>query len=103
MTKLAYLHEPGVLYNLRCRYDINEIYVSIKQLVCIQTFPFRACCLVKYILIVPVISDASCHCYYFMQLYSFSFDSGVWTVLIVLVYMFNVVVIRFLLLFSFLP
>lgn len=28
MTKLAYLHEPGVLYNLKCRYDINEIYVS---------------------------------------------------------------------------
>lgn len=26
MTKLAYLHEPGVLQNLRCRYDINEIY-----------------------------------------------------------------------------
>lgn len=29
MTKLAYLHEPGVLENLRSRYDINEIYVSI--------------------------------------------------------------------------
>lgn len=28
MTKLAYLHEPGVLYNLKCRYDIHEIYVS---------------------------------------------------------------------------
>ncbi|XP_020213120.1 myosin-6 [Cajanus cajan] len=26
MTKLAYLHEPGVLDNLRSRYDINEIY-----------------------------------------------------------------------------
>ncbi|KAE8665603.1 Myosin-10 [Hibiscus syriacus] len=26
MTKLAYLHEPGVLQNLKCRYDINEIY-----------------------------------------------------------------------------
>ncbi|XP_050366509.1 myosin-6 [Argentina anserina] len=26
MTKLAYLHEPGVLDNLRARYDINEIY-----------------------------------------------------------------------------
>ncbi|CAL0299636.1 unnamed protein product [Lupinus luteus] len=26
MTKLAYLHEPGVLYNLKSRYDINEIY-----------------------------------------------------------------------------
>lgn len=29
MTKLAYLHEPGVLDNLRSRYDINEIYVCI--------------------------------------------------------------------------
>ncbi|KAL3647675.1 hypothetical protein CASFOL_008643 [Castilleja foliolosa] len=26
MTKLAYLHEPGVLVNLKSRYDINEIY-----------------------------------------------------------------------------
>ncbi|KAJ0034036.1 hypothetical protein Pint_25216 [Pistacia integerrima] len=50
MTKLAYLHEPGVLYNLKCRYDINEIYVN-----------------------------ASYHCYYFMQLYSFSFGSGTYT------------------------
>lgn len=29
MTKLAYLHEPGVLDNLKSRYDINEIYVSL--------------------------------------------------------------------------
>lgn len=28
MTKLAYLHEPGVLQNLKSRYFINEIYVS---------------------------------------------------------------------------
>ncbi|KAG6536947.1 hypothetical protein ZIOFF_002025 [Zingiber officinale] len=28
MTKLAYLHEPGMLQNLRARYDINKIYVS---------------------------------------------------------------------------
>jgi myosin V len=28
MTKLAYLHEPGVMHNLSCRYGINEIYVS---------------------------------------------------------------------------
>ncbi|KAK4768221.1 hypothetical protein SAY87_003362 [Trapa incisa] len=26
MTRLAYLHEPGVLQNLRSRYDMNEIY-----------------------------------------------------------------------------
>ncbi|KAJ9700868.1 hypothetical protein PVL29_006277 [Vitis rotundifolia] len=38
MTKLAYLHEPGVLQNLRCRYDINEIYVSIYLLI-FMNFP----------------------------------------------------------------
>ncbi|KVI05136.1 Myosin, N-terminal, SH3-like protein [Cynara cardunculus var. scolymus] len=27
MTKLSYLHEPGVLQNLRIRYELNEIYV----------------------------------------------------------------------------
>lgn len=27
MTKLSYLHEPGVLQNLKSRYDMNEIYV----------------------------------------------------------------------------
>ena len=27
MTKLAYLHEPGVLYNLATRYELNDIYV----------------------------------------------------------------------------
>ncbi|KAL1546121.1 myosin-11-like isoform X1 [Salvia divinorum] len=26
MTKLSYLHEPGVLVNLRTRYELNEIY-----------------------------------------------------------------------------
>jgi myosin-5 len=31
MAKLAYLHEPGILKNLRSRYDINEIYVSISK------------------------------------------------------------------------
>jgi len=34
MTKLAYLHEPGVLDNLRSRYDINEIYVCIPDANC---------------------------------------------------------------------
>lgn len=29
MTRLAYLHEPGVLQNMKSRFDINEIYVSI--------------------------------------------------------------------------
>lgn len=28
MTKLSYLHEPGVLQNLKSRYELNEIYVS---------------------------------------------------------------------------
>lgn len=28
MTKLAYLHEPGVLQNLDSRFALNEIYVS---------------------------------------------------------------------------
>ena len=28
MTRLAYLNEPGVLYNLRRRYALNDIYVS---------------------------------------------------------------------------
>lgn len=27
MTKLSYLHEPGVLQNLSTRYELNEIYV----------------------------------------------------------------------------
>ena len=33
MTKLAYLHEPGVLQNLKARYDMNEIYVSLCKLI----------------------------------------------------------------------
>jgi myosin-5 len=28
MTKLTYLNEPGVLYNLQRRYALNDIYVS---------------------------------------------------------------------------
>lgn len=28
MTKLSYLHEPGVLENLKIRYELNEIYVT---------------------------------------------------------------------------
>ena len=34
MTKLSYLHEPGVLQNLAARYELNEIYVS-----CPTSFP----------------------------------------------------------------
>lgn len=29
MTKLTYLNEPGVLYNLKRRYALNEIYVRV--------------------------------------------------------------------------
>jgi hypothetical protein len=29
MTKLSYLHEPGVLQNLAIRYELNEIYVCL--------------------------------------------------------------------------
>ena len=29
MTKIAYLHESGVLHNLSTRYELNEIYVSV--------------------------------------------------------------------------
>lgn len=36
MTKLAYLHEPGVLYNLASRYELDEIYVSISSQVVFQ-------------------------------------------------------------------
>lgn len=31
MTKLSYLHEPGVLHNLATRYELNEIYVKYFQ------------------------------------------------------------------------
>ncbi|KAL3634418.1 hypothetical protein CASFOL_021472 [Castilleja foliolosa] len=40
MTKLAYLHEPGVLYNLRCRYDYNEIYTYTGNIL-IAVNPFK--------------------------------------------------------------
>ncbi|GKV43003.1 hypothetical protein SLEP1_g50350 [Rubroshorea leprosula] len=40
MTKLAYLHEPGVLENLRSRYDINAIYTYTGNLL-IAVNPFR--------------------------------------------------------------
>ncbi|XP_055832914.1 myosin-6-like isoform X2 [Solanum dulcamara] len=40
MTKLAYLHEPGVLHNLKTRYDINEIYTYTGNIL-IAVNPFR--------------------------------------------------------------
>lgn len=33
MTRLAYLNEPGVLYNLRRRYALNDIYVSFSEVI----------------------------------------------------------------------
>ncbi|XP_039123360.1 myosin-6-like [Dioscorea cayenensis subsp. rotundata] len=40
MTKLAYLHEPGVLQNLRSRYDMNEIYTYTGSIL-IAVNPFK--------------------------------------------------------------
>uniref|UniRef100_A0A2N9IDG3 Myosin motor domain-containing protein n=1 Tax=Fagus sylvatica TaxID=28930 RepID=A0A2N9IDG3_FAGSY len=40
MTRLAYLHEPGLLQNLRCRYDISEIYTYTGNIL-IAVNPFR--------------------------------------------------------------
>jgi myosin heavy subunit len=37
MTRLSYLHEPGVLQNLATRYELNEIYVSY-YLLCQKTY-----------------------------------------------------------------
>lgn len=34
MTKLSYLHEPGVLQNLKIRYELNEIYVNFHPSYC---------------------------------------------------------------------
>ncbi|KAK1308929.1 hypothetical protein QJS10_CPA09g01886 [Acorus calamus] len=42
MTKLAYLHEPGVLQNLRSRYDMNEIYTYTGNIL-IAVNPFEGC------------------------------------------------------------
>ncbi|KAE8685584.1 transcription factor MYC4-like [Hibiscus syriacus] len=40
MTKLAYLHEPGVLHNLKLRFDINEIYTYTANIL-IAVNPFQ--------------------------------------------------------------
>jgi hypothetical protein len=40
MTKLAYLHEPGVLYNLLCRFSLNEIYVSHNEIIHFSIYIF---------------------------------------------------------------
>ncbi|XP_013604160.1 myosin-11-like [Brassica rapa] len=33
LTKLSYLHEPGVLQNLKIRYELNEIYTYTGNIV----------------------------------------------------------------------
>ncbi|KAK1428998.1 hypothetical protein QVD17_11197 [Tagetes erecta] len=40
MTKLAYLHEPGVLQNLKCRYDHDDIYTYTGNIL-IAVNPFK--------------------------------------------------------------
>ncbi|XP_071726546.1 myosin-12 [Rutidosis leptorrhynchoides] len=40
MTKLAYLHEPGVLYNLAARFSLNEIYTYTGNIL-IAVNPFQ--------------------------------------------------------------
>ncbi|KAF7837384.1 myosin-7-like isoform X11 [Senna tora] len=40
MTRLAYLHEPGVLQNLGCRYETNEIYTYTGNIL-IAVNPFQ--------------------------------------------------------------
>ncbi|WZY81645.1 hypothetical protein YC2023_028029 [Brassica napus] len=40
MTKLAYLHEPGVLHNLACRFSLNEIYTYTGNIL-IAVNPFQ--------------------------------------------------------------
>nr|GMD59825.1 myosin-6-like isoform X1 [Ipomoea batatas] len=40
MTKLSYLHEPGVLYNLKCRYNSDEIYTYTGNIL-IAVNPFK--------------------------------------------------------------
>ncbi|MQL71295.1 hypothetical protein Taro_003629 [Colocasia esculenta] len=40
MTKLAYLHEPGVLQNMKSRYEMNEIYTYTGSIL-IAVNPFR--------------------------------------------------------------
>lgn len=31
MTTLSYLHEPGVLWNLKCRYSFDDIYTWVQR------------------------------------------------------------------------
>ncbi|TVU11940.1 hypothetical protein EJB05_45551, partial [Eragrostis curvula] len=42
MTKLSYLHEPGVLQNLAIRYELNENYTYTGNIL-IAVNPFQDC------------------------------------------------------------
>lgn len=48
MTKLTYLNEPGVLYNLERRYALNDIYVSLVQLIIHVMFKIMLNCGLNY-------------------------------------------------------
>lgn len=39
MTRLSYLHEPGVLQNVALRYFRNDIYVSPNELITLFIHP----------------------------------------------------------------
>ena len=59
MTKLSYLHEPGVLQNLKIRYELNEIYVTLAITIQWSSFhyviySFYYC---KHILMIDIITD----------------------------------------------
>ena len=49
MTKLTYLNEPGVLYNLERRYALNDIYVSLITL--ITQLCLKLCLIVDLIIV----------------------------------------------------
>lgn len=51
MTKLAYLHEAGVLYNLQRRYALNDIYVSFFSLLfryCLRRGLLECICILNF-------------------------------------------------------
>lgn len=48
MTKLTYLNEPGVLYNLERRYALNDIYVSLTPLATQVMFKIMLNCELNY-------------------------------------------------------
>lgn len=53
MTKLAYLHEPGVLQNLKSRYFMNEIYVSAASCCVFSMLSYHIIYIFMYLAILP--------------------------------------------------